>query len=91
MLCGEQYGAEIAAMSAHNDPSFWQWLTGGIVSMAGGLFGYHKYLDGRFSRKADKEDVTEIREELVVQGTMSPKSSTRYARTSSERRTGTNA
>lgn len=54
-------------MSAHNDPTFWQWLAGGLASFGGGLFGYHKYMDGRLSRKADKEDIAEIKEELSIQ------------------------
>jgi cell shape-determining protein MreC len=56
------------SVSAHNDPGFWQWLLGGIASVATGLFGYHKYIDGRFDQKADKKDVVhefhEVREEL---------------------------
>lgn len=55
-------------MSAHNDPSFWQWLVGGVTTAAGGLFGYHKYMDGRFDKKADKSEVSsefkEVRDEL---------------------------
>jgi hypothetical protein len=51
-------------MSAHNDPGFLHWLIGGAVSMAGGLFGYHKYLDSRFAKKANREDVQEVRREV---------------------------
>jgi len=54
-------------MPSHNDPSLWQWLAGGLASFGGGLFGYHKYMDGRLSRKADKEDIAEIKEELSIQ------------------------
>lgn len=48
---------------------FWQWLVGGIASAAGGMFGYHKYVDNRIEKKADKtemrEGFTEIREEMA--------------------------
>lgn len=46
------------------DAGFWQWLLGGAATAAGGLFGYHKYLDSRFARKADMEDVKEIKAEV---------------------------
>lgn len=51
-------------MSTHNDPSFLQWLIGGAASIVGGLFGYHKYLDSRFAKKAEKEDVDDIKDEM---------------------------
>lgn len=33
------------------------------------MFGYHKYLIGRIDKKADKEVVAEIKQELVHQRT----------------------
>ena len=58
-------------MSVEADVSFWKWLTGGIASAAGGLFGYHKYIDGKIAKKADKDEVDkafgEVREEFKTQ------------------------
>lgn len=54
-------------MASPNDPTFWQWLIGGMASTVGGLFGYHKYLDSRFAKKADKEDIIELKEEMATQ------------------------
>lgn len=58
-------------MSVENDPGFLKWLLGGVAGVVSGGFGYHKYLDSRFSKKADKADVREefrdVKEELAVQ------------------------
>lgn len=52
-------------MSLEKDPSVWQWLLGSAASAVGGLFGYHKYLDGRFAKKADKDEVNRHREHIA--------------------------
>lgn len=53
------------------DNEFFKWLLGGIGSLGGALFGYHKYIDGKMSKKADKERVNEefaeVRSELLMQ------------------------
>jgi hypothetical protein len=41
-------------MSVENDPGFWKWLAGGIASVGGTMFGYHKFIIGRIDKKADK-------------------------------------
>ncbi len=51
-------------MSSPSDPSIWQWIAGSVASIGGSLFGYHKYMDGK---KADKQDIVEIKEELNIQ------------------------
>ena len=48
-------------MSVEADVGLWKWLTGGIASAVGGLFGYHKYIEAKISRKADKSDVEAMR------------------------------
>lgn len=44
-------------MPLDNDAGFWKWLSGGILGAIAGGFGYHKYMEGKISKKADKEDV----------------------------------
>jgi len=55
-------------MPIDTDPSFWKWLAGTIGTMAGVFgttgWGYHKYLDNRISKKADKEQVAESFKEV---------------------------
>jgi len=48
----------------NGDPAFWQRFVGTAASAGAGMFGYHKYLDGRFSKKADKESIHEVKEEI---------------------------
>lgn len=43
-------------MSVENDVGFWKWALGAVVAGVGGFFGYHKYLDSRFGKKADKDE-----------------------------------
>lgn len=47
-------------MSVDNDVGFWKWLAGGVVSAASGMFGYHKYIEGKIAKKADQKDVAEM-------------------------------
>ena len=58
-------------MPIDSDPSFWKWLSGGIVGTITGGFSYHKYLTSRLDKKADKEMVkenfAEIKGELQYQ------------------------
>jgi hypothetical protein len=53
------------------DNEFLKWLLGGLASAGGALFGYHKYIDGKIAKKADKEHVNgefaEVRSELLLQ------------------------
>lgn len=51
-------------MSSHGDPSLWQWVAGTVASIGSSLFGYHKYMD---AKKADKQDIAEIKNELNTQ------------------------
>jgi hypothetical protein len=44
-------------MSVESDVGFWKWIAGGIVSAFGTLFGYHKFIDGKIAKKADKSVV----------------------------------
>jgi len=44
-------------MSVDNDPSFWKWVAGALLSAGGAVWGFLKYLDGRFDKKADKHTV----------------------------------
>lgn len=44
-------------MSIDTDPSFWKWLVGFVGTMAGSGWGYHKFMDGKLSKKADKDFV----------------------------------
>ncbi len=44
-------------MPFDSDVGFWKWLSGGIGGAVTGGFGYHKYMEGKISKKADKEDV----------------------------------
>lgn len=44
-------------MSVDNDVGFWKGLATAIVGAAGGLFGYHKYMEGKLDKKADKHAV----------------------------------
>lgn len=57
-------------MNVENDPGFWKWALGGVMGAVGGLFGYHKYMDARFDKKADKHavnnQVQEVKAEQAV-------------------------
>lgn len=48
----------------------WKWLTAGGGGI-GGFWAYHRYIDGKISKKADKasvaEDFNEVREEMKTQ------------------------
>jgi Mg2+ and Co2+ transporter CorA len=44
-------------MGVESDVGFWKWVAGTVASTFAGLFGYHKYMDGKISKKADKDDV----------------------------------
>lgn len=53
------------------DPSLWQWLTGGgFVAAVSTAFGYHKYMDGKIAKKADKDyviqELLEAKEERAM-------------------------
>ena len=58
-------------MPLDTDPSFWKWLAGSIASAGGAVFGYHKYIEGKIAKKADKEHVngefSEVRSEMQLQ------------------------
>lgn len=58
-------------MSVENDPGFWKWMVGGIVTTIGGAWSGFKYLDARLAKKADKHVVAnqlqEVKGELAVQ------------------------
>lgn len=58
-------------MPLDNDVGFWKWLAGGIVGVVSGGFGYHRYIDAKIAKKADKLDVDdkfeEVRTELIRQ------------------------
>lgn len=36
----------------------WKWLAGGAASLASGGFAYHRYIDAKIGKKADKEEMT---------------------------------
>lgn len=58
-------------MSVENDPGFWKWVAGGLVSAVGGLWGGWKYIDTELKKKADKHTVAsqlqDVKNELAVQ------------------------
>jgi hypothetical protein len=58
-------------MSVESDPGFWKWVAGSVLGAIGGLFGYHKYIEARIDKKADKHVVNnqlqEIKNEQAVQ------------------------
>lgn len=41
-----------------NDDGLWKWLSGAVIGAVTGGFGYHKYMEGKINKKADKDDVT---------------------------------
>ena len=49
---------------------FWQWLVGGVASAAGGLFGYHKYVDGRIEKMADKKSMDKLESDIQTELTI---------------------
>lgn len=51
-------------MSLDADPSFWKQVVAGIATTAGGLFGYHKYMENKIANKADAKEVMEIKGEI---------------------------
>ena len=42
-------------MSVENDPGFWKWVAGGLVSLFGGGWGFLKWHHAQMEKKADKE------------------------------------
>lgn len=44
-------------MSVEQDPGFWKWVAGSLITLAGTVWGGFKYVDARFDRKADKHTV----------------------------------
>ena len=48
-----------------------KWILGSLASVGGAFFGYHKYIDGKITKKADKEHVNgefeKLRTELFLQ------------------------
>lgn len=44
-------------MSVENDPGFWKWMVGGLVTTIGGAWSGFKYIDARLAKKADKHTV----------------------------------
>ena len=55
-------------MPLDNDPSFWKWLAGSILTAGGTMFGYHKYIESKIAKKADKDYVntefSEVKQEI---------------------------
>lgn len=55
-------------MSVESDVGFWKWLAGSILTAGGTMFGYHKYIESKIAKKADKDYVTteftEVRQEV---------------------------
>jgi hypothetical protein len=58
-------------MSVEGDPGFWKWLATTITSTVVGIFGYHKYIEGKIEKKADRHVVNnqlqEIKNEQATQ------------------------
>lgn len=46
-------------MPIDNDPSFWKWLVSSIVSGGLAVFSYHKWIDSKIAKKADRQEMTE--------------------------------
>jgi len=44
-------------MPIDSDPSFWKWVSGGVLGAVSGGFGYHKYMESKIAKKADQEEV----------------------------------
>ena len=47
-------------MPFDSDPGFWKWLVGAITTGVLTMFGYHKSLEAKINKKADKEDVASL-------------------------------
>ena len=44
-------------MPIENDPGFWKWLVGSIVGGGTAVFSYHKWIESKIAKKADKSEV----------------------------------
>ena len=44
-------------MSVESDPGFWKWVAGGVISAAGGAWGFLKWHHSEMQQKADKRAV----------------------------------
>lgn len=53
-------------MSAENDPSFWKLVAGGIVASVSAAWGGLKYFDSRLDKKADKEALMQLEEDVTI-------------------------
>lgn len=52
-------------MSIDTDLGFWKWLVGSITAGITAMFGYHKYLEAKLAKKADKDDVAKVESEVT--------------------------
>lgn len=57
-------------MSVDTDVGFWKWLAGTLVSMVAALFGYHKYMEAKLDKKADKHTVNNQLQKLEGEQTL---------------------